>query len=176
MPGMMDSVLNLGLNDASVEGLAARTGNDRFAWDSYRRLVQMFGDVVRGVPGVRFEEEIARLKRERSATLDTDLDAGALRELTRRFLSLYDFPADPREQLDQAIEAVFDSWMGERAVVYRRINGIPDDWGTAVNVQQMVYGNKGQTSAWAWRSAATRSPARRSRAATSWSTRRARTW
>ena len=107
----------------------------------------MFGDVVRGIPGARFEEEIARLKRERGATLDTDLDADALRELTRRFLSLYDFPADPREQLDQAIEAVFDSWIGERAVAYRRINGIPDDWGTAVNVQQMVYGNKGQTSA-----------------------------
>jgi pyruvate,orthophosphate dikinase len=147
MPGMMDTVLNLGLNDSSVEGLAARTGNPRFAWDSYRRLVQMFGDVVRGVPGARFEDEIARIKRERGVTLDTELDAGALRELTRRFQALYDFPADPREQLQQAIEAVFDSWMGERAVAYRRINGIPDDWGTAVNVQQMVYGNKGPTSA-----------------------------
>jgi len=147
MPGMMDTVLNLGLNDESVAGLAERTGNPRFAWDSYRRLVQMFGDVVRGIPGARFEEEIARIKRERSATLDTDLDSEALRELTRRFQALYDFPADPREQLEQAIQAVFDSWMGERAVAYRRINGIPDDWGTAVNVQQMVYGNKGQTSA-----------------------------
>jgi pyruvate,orthophosphate dikinase len=147
MPGMMDSVLNLGLNDESVEGLVARTGNERFAWDSYRRLVQMFGNVVRGIPGTRFEEEIARIKREREATLDTDLDADALRDLTRRFQALYDFPTEPREQLDQAIEAVFDSWMGERAVAYRRINGIPDDWGTAVNVQQMVYGNKGQTSA-----------------------------
>ncbi|HEX6572334.1 MAG TPA: PEP/pyruvate-binding domain-containing protein, partial [Steroidobacteraceae bacterium] len=131
MPGMMDTVLNLGLNDASVEGLAERTGNPRFAWDSYRRLVQMFGDVVRGVPGVRFEDEIARIKRERAVTLDTELDVDALRELTRRFQALYDFPADPREQLRQAIEAVFDSWMGERAVAYRRINGIPDDWGTA---------------------------------------------
>jgi pyruvate, orthophosphate dikinase len=147
MPGMMDTVLNLGLNDASVEGLAARTGNPRFAWDCYRRLVQMFGDVVRGLPGARFEDEIARIKRERGATLDTDLDADALRELTRRFLALYDFPADPREQLEQAIAAVFDSWTGERAVTYRRLNGIPDDWGTAVNVQQMVYGNKGPTSA-----------------------------
>jgi pyruvate, orthophosphate dikinase len=147
MPGMMDTVLNLGLNDASVEGLAERTGNPRFAWDSYRRLVQMFGDVVRGVSGARFEDEIARVKRERGVTLDTDLDADALRELTRRFQALYDFPADPREQLQQAIEAVFDSWMGERAVAYRRINGIPDDWGTAVNVQQMVYGNKGSASA-----------------------------
>jgi pyruvate, orthophosphate dikinase len=147
MPGMMDTVLNLGLNDSSVEGLAARTGNPRFAWDSYRRLVQMFGDVVRGIDGARFEEEIARIKSERGVTLDTELDADALRELTRSFQALYDFPADPREQLQQAIEAVFDSWMGERAVAYRRINGIPDDWGTAVNVQQMVYGNKGPTSA-----------------------------
>ena len=143
---MMDTVLNLGLNDASVEGLAARTGNPRFAWDSYRRLVQMFGDVVCGVPGARFEDEIAKLKRERDVTLDIELDADALRELTARFRALYDFPQDPREQLDRAIRAVFDSWMGERAVAYRRINGIPDEWGTAVNVQQMVYGNKGPTS------------------------------
>jgi pyruvate,orthophosphate dikinase len=147
MPGMMDTVLNLGLNDVSVEGLAARTGNLRFAWDSYRRLVQMFGDVVCGVPGARFEDEIARIKRERGVVLDTELDADALCELTRRFQGLYDFPSDPHEQLRRAIEAVFDSWMGERAVAYRRINGIPDDWGTAVNVQQMVYGNKGQASA-----------------------------
>ena len=146
MPGMMDTVLNLGLNDASADGLAARTGNRRFAWDSYRRLVQMFGDVVRGIPGARFEDEIARLKRERGVALDTELDADALVELTRRFQALYDFPADPRDQLEQAIEAVFDSWMGERAVAYRRINGIPDDWGTAVNVQQMVFGNKGPRS------------------------------
>ena len=147
MPGMMDTVLNLGLNDVSVEALAARTANPRFAWDSYRRLVQMFGDVVRGVPGARFEEEIARIKQERAVTLDTELDEDALRELTRRFQQLYDFPANPRDQLREAIEAVFDSWMGARAVAYRRINGIPDDWGTAVNVQQMVYGNKGATSA-----------------------------
>jgi pyruvate,orthophosphate dikinase len=146
MPGMMDTVLNLGLNDESVEGLAERTDNPRFAWDSYRRLVQMFGDVVRGVPSARLEEEIARIKRERGATLDTDLDTHALRELTARFRALYDFPTDPREQLEQAINAVFDSWMGERAVAYRRINDIPDDWGTAVNVQQMVFGNKGPTS------------------------------
>ena len=99
MPGMMDTVLNLGLGDASAEGLAARTGNARFAWDSYRRLVQMFGDVVCGVPGVRFEEEIARIKRELGVTLDTELDADALRELTTRFQALYDFPPDPREQL-----------------------------------------------------------------------------
>ena len=146
MPGMMDTVLNLGLNDEAVEGLSARTGNPRFAWDSYRRLVQMFGDVVRGVPGVRFEDEIARIKRERGVRLDTELDAAALRELTGRFKSLYEFPTDPREQLELAVRAVFDSWMGERAMAYRRINDIPDDWGTAVNVQQMVYGNKGPTS------------------------------
>jgi pyruvate,orthophosphate dikinase len=146
MPGMMDTVLNLGLNDGAVEGLASRTGNPRFAWDSYRRLVQMFGDVVRGVPSARFEDEIAWLKRERAVTRDTELDTDALRELTERFKALYDFPTGPREQLEQAIRAVFDSWMGERAISYRHINDIPDDWGTAVNVQQMVYGNKGPTS------------------------------
>ena len=146
MPGMMDTVLNLGLSDASVEGLAARTANPRFAWDSYRRLVQMFGDVVCGVPGARFQDEIARIKREHDVTLDTQLDADALHVLTIRFQALYDFPQDPRVQLEAAIRAVFDSWMGERAVAYRRINSIPDDWGTAVNVQQMVYGNKGAGS------------------------------
>jgi pyruvate,orthophosphate dikinase len=146
MPGMMDSVLNLGLNDESVDGLAARTGDERFAWDSYRRLVQMFGNVVCGIPGERFEEAIAEAKRERGVTLDTELDVAALRELTRHFKALYTFPADPGEQLDRAIRAVFDSWSGERAVAYRRINGIPDDWGTAVNVQQMVFGNRGERS------------------------------
>jgi pyruvate,orthophosphate dikinase len=146
MPGMLDTVLNLGLNDRSVEGLAARTGNQRFAWDSYRRLVQMFGNVVHGVPGERCEDRIAETKRERGVTLDTELDADALRTLTRGFQELYDFPSDPRKQLAQAIRAVFDSWTGARAVEYRRINGIPDEWGTAVNVQQMVFGNKGSTS------------------------------
>ena len=146
MPGMMDSVLNLGLNDESVQGLAARTGDERFAWDSFRRLVQMFGNVVCGVAGERFEDAIADTKRERGVTLDTELDVDALRELTRRFATFYEFPADPREQLERAIRAVFDSWTGERAVAYRRINGIPDDWGTAVNVQQMVFGNRGERS------------------------------
>jgi pyruvate,orthophosphate dikinase len=146
MPGMMDTVLDVGLNDRSVEGVSERTGNRRFAWDSYRRLVQMFGDVVCGVPGSRFEEEIAQIKVERGVRLDTELDVSALEELTGRLKALYDFPQDPREQLGRAIRAVFDSWMGERAVAYRRINGIPDDWGTAVNVQQMVFGNKGPTS------------------------------
>ena len=146
MPGMLDTVLNLGLNDESVEGIAAVTGNDRFAWDSYRRFVQMFGNVVRGIPGERFEDAIADVKRERGVTLDTELDTDALRELVARFRSFYDFPADPREQLEQSILAVFDSWMGARAIEYRRQNRIPEDWGTAVNVQQMVFGNKGETS------------------------------
>jgi len=146
MPGMLDTVLNLGLSDESVAGLAERTGNERFAWDSYRRLVQMFGNVVHGIPGERFEDEIARAKLERDVSLDTELDAAALRELTRCFQGLYDFPVEPREQLEQAVRAVFDSWMGDRAVSYRRINRIPEDWGTAVNVQQMVFGNKGETS------------------------------
>jgi pyruvate,orthophosphate dikinase len=146
MPGMLDTVLNLGLNDDTVRGLASMTGNERFAWDSYRRFVQMFGNVVLGIAGVRFEQAIAAAKNARFLTLDTDLDAAALRSLTREFQSFYDFPHDPREQLARAIRAVFDSWQGERAVAYRRINGIPDEWGTAVNVQQMVFGNLGESS------------------------------
>src|SRR5215211_5996026 len=146
MPGMMDTVLNLGLNDESVEGLARATGNERFAWDSYRRFAQMFGSVVMGLPGERFEELIEEAKRRHRAELDTDLDAAALRKLARAFQELYEFPEEPKEQLERAIRAVFDSWMGERAVRYRRINRIPDEWGTAVNVQQMVFGNKGDTS------------------------------
>jgi pyruvate,orthophosphate dikinase len=146
MPGMLDTVLNLGLNDRSVEGLAAKTGNERFAWDSYRRFVQMFGNVVRDVPGERFEREIKRVKADRGVRDDTELDVDALKELTRAFQGFYDFPQDPAVQLEQAIQAVFDSWTGERAVAYRRIHHIPDDWGTAVNVQQMVFGNKGDTS------------------------------
>jgi len=146
MPGMLDTVLNLGLNDDSVQALAHATGNERFARDCYRRFVQMYGNVVKGVPGERFEKEIRRVKRARGIELDTELDVGALRELTETFKALYDFPSDPRAQLDGAISAVFDSWNGERAVTYRRIHHIPDDWGTAVNVQQMVFGNKGETS------------------------------
>jgi pyruvate,orthophosphate dikinase len=152
MPGMLDTILNLGLNDESVEGLAAKTGNERFAWDSYRRFVQMFANVVHGVPGDRLEAEITRIKADRGVQLDTELDVDALRELTSTFKDVFrettgeDFPQDPQAQLDAAIRAVFDSWTGERAVAYRRINRIPDDWGTAVNVQQMVFGNKGDTS------------------------------
>ena len=152
MPGMMDTVLNLGLNRDSVEGLARATGNERFAWDSYRRLVQMFGSVCRGVSGERIEEAIAERKQAAGVELDTELGVEELKALADRFEELYrartgeGFPQEPKEQLEQAIRAVFDSWMGPRAVEYRRINHIPDDWGTAVSVQQMVFGNKGETS------------------------------
>ncbi len=146
MPGMLDTVLNLGLNDDTVLGLARRSGNERFAWDSYRRFCQMFGNVVLGVPGERFEQAIAAAKTERGVALDTELNAEALRALTYEFQGFYEFPADPREQLARAIRAVFDSWQGERAIAYRRINRIPDEWGTAVNVQQMVFGNLGESS------------------------------
>jgi pyruvate,orthophosphate dikinase len=152
MPGMLDTVLNLGLNDESVKGLAETTDNERFAWDSYRRFVQMFGNVSRGIPGERFEDAIKAAKDERSVTQDTELDIDALTQLTDTFKGIYaeetgdDFPQDPQEQLRLAIRAVFDSWVGERAVSYRRLNHIPDEWGTAVNVQQMVFGNKGDTS------------------------------
>jgi pyruvate, orthophosphate dikinase len=152
MPGMMDTVLNLGLNDQSVIGLARTTSNERFAWDSYRRFTQMFGNVSRGIPGEAFEDAIKQAKADRGVKDDTELDTDALRELTDRFKAIYrehtedEFPQDPAEQLRLAIRAVFDSWMGDRAVAYRRFNRIPDDWGTAVNVQQMVFGNKGDTS------------------------------
>ena len=153
MPGMLDTVLNLGLNDESVEGLAKQTENDRFAWDSYRRFVQMFGNVARGMPGEAFEEAIKEAKEERGVEDDTDLDTDDLKALTAKFKERYEehtgdeFPQDPQDQLRLAIRAVFDSWTGERAVSYRRLNRIPDDWGTAVNVQQMVFGNKGDESA-----------------------------
>ena len=152
MPGMLDTVLNLGLNDDSVHGLAEITGSERFAWDSSRRFVQMFGNVVKGIPSERFESAIEELKRRRRVELDTDLDAGDLRELSTVFRRIYErttdepFPLDPRDQLRQSIEAVFRSWDGERAATYRRLNGIPYAWGTAVNVQQMVFGNRGETS------------------------------
>ena len=153
MPGMMDSVLDLGLNDASVLGLAASTGDEHFAWDSYRRFIQMFGNVVRGIPGERYEDVLGAARRQAGVRVDSDLRVGDLREIARRFRSLYEahtgepFPQDPAVQLRLAVHAVFDSWMGDRAVRYRRINHIPDDWGTAVNVQQMVFGNRGAGSA-----------------------------
>ena len=146
MPGMLDTVLNLGLNDETVNGLAARSGDERFAWDSYRRFAQMYGNVVIGIPGERFQDAIAAAKAARGVTQDIELDAQALRELTGEFKSFYEFPDDPREQLRRAIRAVFDSWQGERAIAYRRLNRIPDEWGTAVNVQQMVFGNLGPSS------------------------------
>src|SRR3954464_14877676 len=152
MPGMLDTVLNLGLNDESVEGLAKQTENERFAWDSYRRFVQMYANVVKGVEGEKIEQEIKAIKKDRGVEDDTDLDAAALRELVDTFKGLYrdqtgeEFPQDPQDQLEGAIRAVFDSWNGERAVSYRRLNRIPDEWGTAVNVQQMVFGNKGDDS------------------------------
>ncbi|HEY1594656.1 MAG TPA: pyruvate, phosphate dikinase [Thermoleophilaceae bacterium] len=153
MPGMLDTVLNLGLNDESVEGLTEKTDNPRFAWDSYRRFVQMFGNVCRGVPGERFEGAIKERKSERGVKDDTELDTGDLKALTDTFKQIFtehtgeDFPQDPQEQLSQSIHAVFDSWLGDRAVEYRRINRLPDDWGTAVSVQQMVFGNKGDDCA-----------------------------
>jgi pyruvate, orthophosphate dikinase len=152
MPGMLDTVLNLGLNDESVQGLAQATGNERFAWDSYRRFVQMFGNVSRGIAGERFEDAIKEAKAAREVTEDTDLDVDDLKGLTQTFRDIYkqetgeEFPQDPQEQLRLSIRAVFDSWLGDRAVAYRRQNHIPDDWGTAVNIQQMVFGNKGDTS------------------------------
>jgi pyruvate,orthophosphate dikinase len=146
MPGMLDTVLNLGLNDETVRGLAERSGDERFAWDSYRRFVQMYGNVVMGIAGERFESAIAAAKAARGVALDTELDAAALRELTSEFKALYEFPEDPQQQLRGAIRAVFDSWQGERAIAYRRISRIPDEWGTAVNVQQMVFGNMGEHS------------------------------
>jgi pyruvate,orthophosphate dikinase len=147
MPGMLDTILNLGLNDRTVDGLAAATGNERFAWDSYRRLVQMFGNVVHGVPGEQFEDLLRAAREDSGVQADSELPPHVLRALVHHFKKQSEFPQDTQAQLKEAIRAVFDSWMGERAVQYRRINQIPDDWGTAVNVQQMVFGNKGESSA-----------------------------
>jgi pyruvate,orthophosphate dikinase len=152
MPGMMDTILNLGLNDEAAAGLARATGNDRFAQDAYRRLVQMYGDVVAGVDAHRFEQELTALKERRGVEDDVDLEADDLRELVERFKEIYrdaageEFPQDARAQLERAVRAVFDSWNTPRAQVYRRANGIPDDLGTAVSVVQMVFGNKGDDS------------------------------
>ncbi len=152
MPGMMDTILNLGLNDNAVEGLARTTGNQRFAYDAYRRLVQMYGDVVEGVDARQFEDELDALKERRAVSHDVDLTAADLEELVGRFKAIYrehtgrDFPQDPREQLERAVRAVFDSWETPRAQVYRRVHGISEELGTAVNVVQMVFGNKGDDS------------------------------
>ncbi|MTK54564.1 pyruvate, phosphate dikinase [Paludibacter sp.] len=159
MPGMMDTILNLGLNDAAVETLAAKSGNPRFAWDSYRRFVQMYGDVVLGMKPVSKEDEdpfeviIHKAKHDKGIVNDTDLTTEDLRELVVKFKAAVkentgkDFPTDPWEQLWGAVMAVFDSWMNERAILYRKLNKIPAEWGTAVNVQAMVFGNMGNNSA-----------------------------
>ena len=152
MPGMMDTVLNVGLTLKTVEGLAAKTRNERFAQDSYRRFITMFGSIVMGVPREHFEAILNHKKEEMGVAHETQLDAGALRDLVERFKSLVkeetgkDFPDDPNDQLRMAINAVFSSWNGARAITYRRLNGIPDHWGTAINVVAMVFGNMGDTS------------------------------
>ncbi len=153
MPGMMDTILNLGLNDIAVEGFAKKTGNPRFAYDSYRRFIQMYSDVVMEVPKSYFEKIIDEMKETKGVHYDTELTAEDLKELADKFKKVYkeamdgqDFPQDPKEQLMGAVKAVFRSWDNPRAIVYRRMNDIPGDWGTAVNVQTMVFGNKGETS------------------------------
>lgn len=159
MPGMMDTILNLGLNDNVVEGLAKKTGNERFAYDSYRRFVQMYGDVVLGMKPVNkedidpFEAIIQKVKAQRGITLDNEMNVDELKQLVKLFKTAIkeqtgkDFPTDPMEQLWGAICAVFDSWMNERAILYRKMEGIPAEWGTAVTVMAMVFGNMGNTSA-----------------------------
>ena len=149
---MMDTILNLGLNDDAVEGLASSTGNPRFAYDSYRRLIQMYGEVVEGVDAHRFEQALTDLKTARGVQQDVELDADDLRELVGTFKQFYEddagspFPQDARDQLARAVRAVFESWDTPRAQVYRRAHRIPDDLGTAVNVVEMVFGNKGEGS------------------------------
>ncbi|WP_236826247.1 MULTISPECIES: pyruvate, phosphate dikinase [unclassified Blastococcus] len=152
MPGMMETVLNVGLNDESVQGLAQQSGSERFAWDSYRRLIQMFGKTVLGIDGEQFDDALDAVKGEQGTESDLDLDAGHLRDVVDRFKAIVrehtgrDFPQDPREQMDLAINAVFDSWNSERAILYRRRERIPGDAGTAVNVVAMVFGNLGMDS------------------------------
>ncbi|MFV0528846.1 MAG: pyruvate, phosphate dikinase [Lachnospiraceae bacterium] len=152
MPGMMDTILNLGLNDIAVEGFAAKTGNARFAYDSYRRFIQMFSDVVMEMSKSFFESILDAVKEEKNAKFDTDLTAEDLKEVIGKYKAIYkekmgeDFPQDPKVQLMEAVKAVFRSWDNPRAIVYRRMNDIPGDWGTAVNVQAMVFGNMGETS------------------------------
>lgn len=152
MPGMMDTILNLGLTDISVEGFAKRTGNPRFAYDSYRRFIQMFSDVVMEIPKAFFERVLDEIKEGKGVHFDTELTADDLKKVIVRFKKIYrdrmgeDFPQEPKVQLMEAVKAVFRSWDNERAIVYRRMNDIPGDWGTAVNVQSMVFGNMGNTS------------------------------
>ncbi|MBS7021138.1 MAG: pyruvate, phosphate dikinase [Firmicutes bacterium] len=152
MPGMMDTVLNLGLNDEVAKGFAQVTGNPRFIYDSYRRFIMMFADVVKGYSKSSFDRVLDDMKKEKGVSLDTELSAQDMMELTEKFKSIYQelsgvaFPQDPKEQLLESVKAVFRSWNNERAIIYRRMNDIPGSWGTAVNVQEMVYGNRGETS------------------------------
>ncbi|SHJ35915.1 PEP/pyruvate-binding domain-containing protein, partial [Clostridium magnum] len=152
MPGMMDTILNLGLNDETVEGLTKLTNNERFAYDSYRRFIQMFSDVVMGIEKRKFEDILDEVKTVKGAKFDNELTSSDLKEVVKKYKDLYqqemgkDFPQDPKEQLLEAITAVFRSWDNPRAIVYRRLNDIPREWGTAVNVQSMVFGNMGETS------------------------------
>ena len=152
MPGMMDTILNLGLNDRTVDALAKLTSNDRFAWDAYRRFIAMYSNVVLGISKDRFEEPIDEAKKKLHVATDAEIDAATWKNLVDRFKAIVrdhlkrEFPQDVREQLNGAIEAVFDSWHSKRAVDYRRFNKIPDDWGTAVNVMEMVFGNMGEDS------------------------------
>lgn len=150
MPGMMDTILNLGINDVVANTIAEKSGNERFAYDSYRRFIQMFADVVKGLSKKRFEEIIDEVKAERGIKDDLELTADDMKTLVEKFKEFYrselgeDFPTDPKTQMMEAIEAVFRSWNNERAIYYRRMNDIPSNWGTAVNVQMMVFGNMGE--------------------------------
>lgn len=152
MPGMMDTILNLGLNDETVKGLAKKSNNERFAYDSYRRFIQMFGNVVLGIPHEKFEEILDHYKKEQGAKLDSELTAETLKKVVEAYKELVkketgkDFPQDPYQQLEMAIKAVFDSWNNERAIIYRKLHNIPEDYGTAVNIVTMVFGNMGDDS------------------------------
>ena len=152
MPGMMDTVLNLGLNDTTINALIKKTGNDRFVYDAYRRLITMFGSIVMGIDRQRFEKALEEMKEKKGVKLDTELDTGDLKHLVQEFKIIYkratgeEFPTDPLEQLKKAINAVFGSWFGDRAVKYRKLNDIPDKLGTACNIQSMVFGNLGDNS------------------------------
>ena len=182
MPGMMDTILNLGLNDVATEGLATTTGNERFAYDSYRRLIQMYGEVVDGIDAHRFEQRLDRPEagegRQAGRPSSTPTTCAGSSERSSRSTEEAtgnEFPQDAREQLTRAVRGVFESWDNPRAQVYRRAHDIPDDLGTAVNVMQMVFGNKGETSATGVASRATRRRASRASTASSCRTRRART-
>ena len=151
MPGMMDTVLNLGLNETTINALIKKTGNDRFVYDAYRRLITMFGSIVMDIDRQRFENALDTMKEKRGVHLDTELSTNDLREIVKEYKIIYrkstgeDFPIDPLEQLKKAINAVFGSWFGDRAVKYRKLNEIPDDLGTACNIQSMVFGHLGET-------------------------------